>query len=49
MRGHFLIQRGFDNRLGELFEQPIQASQIQALRLGLTHQLHRSIHLGTAL
>jgi len=38
---HLLVQRGLDDRLGELFEQPIRARQRQAPFLGKPDQPDR--------
>ena len=43
--GHLLIQRGLEHRFGQLFEQPVGPGQRQALFLGQSDQLDRSLLL----
>lgn len=43
--GHLLIERGFEHRLGQLFEQPVGPGQRQALLLRQPDQLDRSLLL----
>jgi hypothetical protein len=43
--GHLLIQRPLQHRLGQLFQQPLLASQRHALLPGTGHQLLRKLLL----
>ena len=47
--GHLRIQRGLEDILGELIEEPVRAHQLHALLLGLRQELLGQlllIHLG---
>jgi hypothetical protein len=44
--GHLFGQRRLDDRLGQLFEQPVRAGQRQPPLPGLPHQLGRGLLLG---
>jgi hypothetical protein len=41
--GHLLVQRGLQDRFGQLLEQPVRPGQRQALFLGQPDQLDRSL------
>ncbi|KDE96751.1 hypothetical protein Y900_029350 [Mycolicibacterium aromaticivorans JS19b1 = JCM 16368] len=41
--GHLLIERGLEDRLGQLLEQPVGPGQRQALLLGQSDQFDRSL------
>lgn len=43
--GHLLVERSLEHRLGQLFEQPVGPGQRQALLLGQSDQLDRSLRL----
>ncbi|WP_224392826.1 hypothetical protein [Pseudonocardia sp. ICBG1293] len=47
--GHLLTKRGFEHVLGEQFQQPVRAGQLQTARPPVGHHRRRSRLLGREL